>query len=198
MEMKITGARISFASGLFHASAFEEGQQPKFGADLILVEESKVFKKVDGKWVPAEAKDIFLAVANEAWKGHGAEMLAELEASKKALRNGDKRRNAAGEVYEGYEGNYYITAKNSVRPTVLDRQRQPITEEDGVVYSGCYVNAIVDVYANTKARTKGVFAGLQGVQFAKDGESFGGGSVASKDAFDDLGTPESEGDSSWA
>lgn len=198
MEVKITNARISFAHGLFKATAMEEGQTPKFGADFILQDGAKVFKKTDAGWVEAPIKDIMLAVANEAWKGKGAEMLGDLEASKKCYRNGDKRRNKAGDTYEGYEGCWYVTAKNATRPTVVDRNRNPVQESDGVVYSGCYVNVIFDLYAVTDPKRKGVFAGLKGVQFAKDGDAFAGGSVAKADAFDDLGDAPQDKASDWA
>lgn len=199
MEMKITNARISFAHGLFKATAMEEGQTPKFGADFILQEGAQAYKKVDDKWVECSVKDAMLAVANEAWKGKGADMLGDLlEASKKCYRNGDKRRNKAGDVYEGYEGCWYVTAKNATRPTVVDRNRNPVGENDGVIYSGCYVNVIFDLYAVTDPKRKGVFAGLRGVQFAKDGDAFAGGGVAKADAFDDLGDAPQDTAGDWA
>jgi hypothetical protein len=198
MEIKIVNARVSFAHGLFKATAMEEGQQPKFGADFILQEESQVFKKVEDKWVAATVKDVMLAVANEAWKGKGAEILGDLEASKKCYRNGDKRRSKSGDVYEGYEGHWYITAKNATRPTVVDRNRAPVQESDGTVYSGCYVNVIMDIYAVTDPKRKGVFAGLRGVQFSKEGDAFAGGGVAKADAFDDLGDAPQDKGSDWA
>ena len=185
MELYIANARVSFANGLYKASAFEAGQEEKYGADFIITDTAQVYEvKPDGTKVKTTLKAAELAVANDAWKGKGTTVLEDLEASKKAYRNGNKRKNKNGEVYEGYEGNWYITAKNKTRPTLLDAQRQPVTEEDGTIYSGCYVNVRLSLYANTKPATKGVFAGLKGVQFAGHGDAFGGGGAARADEFD--------------
>lgn len=188
MKVMIQNVRVSFGHGLFTASALEEGQQPKFGADFILEENSKVFTvKADGTKVASTMKQVMLDVANEAWKGKGQDMLDDLEASKKCYRNGNKRTGKDGEVYDGYEDKWYVTAKSATRPAIYNRDRSPISKEDGIVYSGCYVNVIFDVYANTQPKKKGVFAGLTGVQFFKDGDAFGGGGGTAKaDDFDDL------------
>ncbi|MBK6587896.1 MAG: DUF2815 family protein [Acidobacteria bacterium] len=191
MKLFIEGARLSFAHQLFNAEAMEEGQTKKFGADFILEETTKVYKvtSVDGKNVrtPITAAAAMIEVANETWKGKGKEMLAALESSKKCLRNGDARLSSSGEVYVGYEGKLYFSAKNATRPTILDKDKTPLTEADGKPYSGCYVNASIEIYGMSDMKKKGVHASLKGVQFHSDGESFGGGGVASPDEFDDLG-----------
>lgn len=199
MKIQITNTRISFANGLYRASAFEEGQTPKFGADFILTDRSEVFavvKNKDGKVTRTKTtmEKAMLAVADEAWKGKGKAMLEDLEASKKSYRNGDKRTNAAGDVYDGYEGHWYVTAKSPSRPSLFDGLGNAVTEEDGVLYSGCYAHVSFDLYANTKPKTRGVFAGLTGVKFAGDGESFGGGAKATADDFADLGDAPDDGD----
>ncbi len=195
VKLKVTNTRVGFAHGLFKASAFEEGQQAKYGADFILTPESKVFRQnADKTWTETTLKAEQLAVANEAWKGKGADVLEDLEASKKAIRVGNKRKNKDGEVYEGYADSTYITAKAATKPKLFDRRPKNadgtenlVTEESGIIYSGAYVNVTFDLYANTKPQFKGVFAGLTGAQFVKDGDSFGGGGTAKADDFDDLG-----------
>ncbi len=198
MKLKISNTRLSFADGLWKPKAMEDGQTPKYGADFIITDESVVYKQVEegGKkaWVKTTMKEAQLAVANDAWKGKGAEVLEDLEASKKSYRAGNKRRDKNGEVYEGYEDSWYVTAKSKTKPKVFNRRPKNddgsdnlVTEESGVVYSGCYVTVTFDLYAVPEAKRKGVFAGLTGVQFVKDGESFGGGGSARADDFDDLG-----------
>ena len=188
MKIYISDARTSFANGLFTASAMEDGQTPKFGADFILEPGvSTVFKVVDGKKVPTTMDAIMLEVANDTWKGKGKAMLDALEASKKCYRNGNTRLKKDGEPYAGYEGNMYVTAKNKSRPTVLNRDKSALTEEDGVIYSGCYVHASIEIYGMSDPKRKGVHATLGGVMFSKDGEAFGGGAPASASDFDDIG-----------
>ena len=195
MKIMITNARIAFAHGLFTASALEEGQQPKYGADFIIQDDSVVTEiKADKSKVKTTMKEAMLTVANEAWKGKGASMLEDLEASKKCYRNGNKRVNKSGDTYEGFEDHWYVTAKSASRPGTYNRDRSPVTKDDGVIYSGCYVTVIFDLYANTDPKRKGVFAGLTGVQFIKDGDSFGGGGVAKADEFEDLSSGSDAGD----
>ena len=92
--------------------------------------------------------------------------------------------------WEGFEDSLYITAYNESRPRLIDRSKHDVTEEDGVIYSGCYVNVVVDVYGMDDP--VGVFCSLGGVQFNRDGEAFSGGSIASLDDFEDLGVDESD------
>ena len=185
MKLHLLNVRVSFANGLYKASAFEPGQQEKFGADFIEQSDSVVMRvNPDGTKTKTTLKDAELAVATEAWKANAAKVLSTLEPSKKSLRDGSKRVNGSGDAYEGYEGHWYVTAKSPTRPLLIDQARQPVTEEDGVIYSGCYVNAIVEFYANAQAGKKGVFAQLKGVQFVRDGDSFGGGAPAKADEFD--------------
>lgn len=189
MELTLVNARVSFANGLYEPSSAGENSPEKYGADFIVVKgETKVFKKLpNGKKEPITLAEAELEVANEAWKGKGADMLEDLDARQKAIRNGNKRKDKDGEIREGYAGNWYITAKNKRKPTIFDRRGQIVTDDDGLVYSGCYVNVNIDLYANTKPSSKGVFATVTGVQFSSNGDSFGGGSrVAGEGAFEAL------------
>lgn len=184
IKVRLENVRLGFAQQIFVASAVEEGQDPKFGCDSLLVPGSSVKKQVDGKWVPTTMKDVLLEVANDAMKGKGSKWLDDLENSKRCYRDGDKRVNKAGDPYEGYEGVFYVTAKNKVRPLVIDQNKSPLTQQDGKPYSGCYANVNIEVYAITDPKRKGVHASLKGVQFVKDGDAFGGGAPASPDDFD--------------
>lgn len=199
MKIQISNCRVSFANGLYRASAFEEGQTPKYGADFILTDRSEVFevhRDANGKIIRKKTtmEDAMLAVANEAWKGKGKAVIDDLESSKKCYRNGDKRINASGEVYDGYAGRWYVTAKSTTRVPLFDAQGNAVTEEDGVIYSGCYVHVSFDLYANTNPKTRGIFAGLTGVRFAGDGDSFGGSAKATADDFAGLADVPSDDD----
>lgn len=187
MKIKLVNARVAFAHGLFKAEAFEEGATPKFGADFLIGPDTKCFEiKADKTAAPITMKEAELTVAKEAWKDKAQAMLDDFEGRQKSYRNGNKRTDKNGEVYDGYEGVWYVTAKSPTRPGLFGADRRPLTEEDGVIYSGCYVDVIFDLYANTKPKTRGIFAGLTGVQFRADGEAFGGGRPASADDFDDI------------
>ena len=67
----------------------------------------------------------------------------------------------------------------------VETKYEPLTEDDNRIYSGCYVNASVELWYQKNAYGKRVNANLLGIQFFKDGEAFGeGGTTASGDDFD--------------
>ena len=102
------------------------------------------------------------------------------------FRDGDEKAE-----YDGYADHMYIGASNKARPLVIDRDRSPLTAQDGCPYSGCYVNATITIFAYDN-QGKGISASLGGVQFYRDGDAFAGGGVASEDDFDDLSVGEEE------
>lgn len=189
IELRIDNARIAFAHGLFKASAFEEGQQLKYGADFIVSPDSKVLKQdAAGKFsVATTLKEAQLEVCTLAFNNNAAKgksFFEDLEAKQKAVRDGNKRKNGSGEIYAGYEGNVYVTSKNASRPSTLGVGLAPVTAEDGVIYSGCYVHVRLSLYVNTDPKRKGLFSGLRTVVFAKDGDAFGGGGTAKAEDFE--------------
>ena len=177
MKLVLENVRLSFPH-LFEAQPPMNGVgAPKFNAQFLMEKGSANEKK---------AMEAFNAAAKDKWGVNVQKILNTVEASKKCLRDGDNNLDKAGETRNGYEGMTYLSASTKMRPTVVDRNRAPLTEADGRPYGGCYVNVIVDVYA-LDTPVKGVFAELKGVQFVKDGDAFGGGSPARADDFGDLG-----------
>lgn len=57
-----------------------------------------------------------------------------------------------------------------------------VTEASGIIYAGCWVNVTMDVFYSQTGNAC-VTAGLKGVQFVKDGDSFGGGVKAKATDF---------------
>lgn len=79
----------------------------------------------------------------------------------------------------------YITAKSDTRPAVVDQKVNPLAEEDGKIYAGCYVNATVEIFGyKHQLGGNGVSAQLRAVQFVKDGPSFGAGPVDASEEFE--------------
>lgn len=165
MKIKIQNARLSFPS-LFRKASFN-GTETKYEATLLLN------KQDHADTIGLIQKAIKEKVAVDL-KG------AKLGADKLCLRDGD-------EVdYDGYAGHMSIKASNKKRPTVIGRDKAPITEDDNVIYGGCYVNAIVELWAQNNEYGKRVNANLLGVQFVRDGEPFASGETVGADDFDDL------------
>lgn len=121
------------------------------------------------------------ALLKENNKGKG------LPEDKLALKDGDMTDR------EEYHDHMIIRANNANKITVVDRSRKPITEEDGVIYSGCYVNGIIELYWQDHPKWgKRINASLLGVQYVKDGDPFGGSPSAKIDDFVDFGDEEEE------
>ncbi len=190
MELRIEDCRISFANGLWTKSSAVEGGVPKYNAEFILVEESKVlYQAADGSWKPIKMDDVLLKVATEAKGGDakkGKTWLESLDARQKSYRDGNKRIKG-DEVRDGYADRMYVAAKNAKRPPSYNLDKSEVeSEESSPIFSGCFVDARIRFYPNTKAGQTGIFAELKGVRFKRDGDSFGGGGGrASGDEFAD-------------
>lgn len=189
MDLRITRARISFANGLFNASVAVEGGVPKFGCDFIVDPESTVERKgADGKWIKTTLKEAQALTANEAFKGDAKKATAwfeDLDARQRSVRDGNKNKDKAGDVREGYEGNLYVAAKSKTRMPVYTKTLAEVHDEaSSPIYSGCYVNARVSLYCNMKPGQKGLFASLQGTQFHSGGGFLGGGAKAGAGDFE--------------
>lgn len=170
-RIMLRNVRLSFPS-LFEPNAFGDGE-PAYQATFII--------DGDDPQVAAVNRAID-AVAKDKWGAKADVTLKTLRSSGKvALKNGDDKAQ-----YDGFEGNYFIAPRSRTRPTVVDGQRQPLTERDGRIYAGCYVNASLEIWAQDNAYGKRINATLRGVQFVRDGEAFGGGRPAAADEFDEL------------
>jgi hypothetical protein len=178
-SVQLLKVRIAFPA-LFEAKSINDGD-PRFGANFIIQPGSKNAKAL------AAAMD---EVAEVKWKTKSKTTLDELKKKGKVCFVEDEKKNSAGETYNGFEDMYHISANNASRPTVIDGRKQPLTQADGKPYGGCYVNAIVDIWAQDNKFGKRINATLTGVQFHSDGDAFGGGAPASPDQFPDLGDTE--------
>ncbi len=159
--IKIPNARISFPS-LFEKAVFN-GDVGKYEATFL-------FPKSDTKTYNAVIAGI------EACK---KENKLKVPSDKLFLKDGDEF------DYDGYAGHWVVKASNNKRPTVINRDKTPLVAEDEVVYSGCYVNAIIEPWGQSNNYGKRINSNLLGVQFVKDGEPFGdGGKTANADDFD--------------
>jgi hypothetical protein len=84
------------------------------------------------------------------------------------LRDGSEKSHVGGYG----EGIMFITARNTLKPFVVDRATNQISEEK--VYAGCYVNAVVSCYAYVHPKSgAGITFSLGNVQHVRDGEPFG-------------------------
>ena len=199
MDIRLLNARISFANGLWVKSAAVVGGTPKHNCDYIVTDETRVqYRDASGTWVNTTLDDVQQKVTLEAFKGDAKKAklwFDKLDGRQRSVRDGSKNTDKSGDVRDGYDGNRYVHATSSSRMPVLRGDRTEVhLAEESPVYSGCYVNARVSLYANLKTGQQGLFASLQGTQFSKDGDSFGGGRKASTDDFDEVAEGADAGD----
>lgn len=96
-----------------------------------------------------------------------------------ALRDGDDRED------EVYEGHYYLNAKCNTRPGVVDKHKNPITDEEEI-YSGVWAYVSVTFYGYDVSGNRGVACGLNNIMKYKDDERLGGRVSAESDFGDDF------------
>ena len=75
-------------------------------------------------------------------------------------------------------GHYYMTAKSSFAPAVVNPAVQPITEQDEWA-SGDWANVVVNFYAGEFNGTWNIGCGLRSIQFAAHDEHFASGTGGS-------------------
>lgn len=170
-KIKMQAVRLSFPS-LFNTAKFGGEDTGKYEATFVL-------DKVEHAEVIAGIKAQIDRLMKE-------ELKSKVPSDKLCLKDGDEMGRPE------FEGKYTIKASTKKRPLVINRDKSPITESDNVIYAGCYVNAIVSLWAQNNNYGKRINAQLDGVQFCRDGEAFGDGAV-SVNEFDAFGS-ESDDD----
>lgn len=172
MKVKLNNVRLAFPQ-LFEAKTVNGEGEPAFSASFLMDPKHPAI---------AELKAAFEKVGSEKWGAKWPTVKKEIEAKDRlALHDGDTKAD-----YSGFEGNFFVSARNKTRPLVIDRDKSPLTAADGRPYAGCYVHASIELWCQDNAYGKRINASLRGVQFYKDGDAFAGGGAASDDEFDDI------------
>jgi hypothetical protein len=176
-EIRLNNVRLAFPK-IWTAEPYPGGKDPTpyFSAMFILGPDHPQVKELEAQMVK---------LADAKWGKRGAAVLKAAKAMGKVFfRNGDSKAE-----YEGFEGNWFVSARSKTRPTILDGMRNAITEADGIILGGYYVNAVIGTYAYVKGNN-GLGASLSGIQFRAKGDTFGGGSPADADDFDEIAVEE--------
>lgn len=155
------------------------------------------------------AKKAMLEAAAKLWDKNAVNMIRSMAYNNKALRDGNNKMNDDGSVRAEYADMMFISTSNKSKPQVIGPRKHngkfvTITEAgralvDGVdvtdqlgyelkaPYRGCYVNLKVTFVAgkqftgtNKEVIPNQVFAKIEAVQFAADGEAFGAGPTSAE------------------
>lgn len=177
-EAVLKNVRLSFPK-LWKKEAATDDAKPKYGASFLMDPATP-----DGKRNVRACQQAIEAVMMEKFKRK-----VTLKPGREGMQDGDDViSDKTGEPYVGYEGMKVVTAKNDKKFPIVDRRKRPVSEEDDVIYAGCYVNVVLRFYGidGKEKGGNGIFASLEALQFAGDGEAFGGGSVDVDDYFEDF------------
>jgi hypothetical protein len=161
----IPEARLAFAH-VFEAVSVDNGPL-QFSANLIIAPSSPAVALIRAE----EEK-----LAKLAWADKAPALLEQIRAANgQALKPGVLKAQ-----YDGFQGNLFVSANSKVRPTVVGRNGAPLTQADGIMYSGCYVLAHISLWTQDNQFGKKINANLLGLQFLRDGDAFAGGPAPSR------------------
>jgi hypothetical protein len=170
-KIKMPSVRLSYPS-LFQTEDYKGTDTEKYAATFIL-------DKTDHKDIIKKIQKRIKTVIKESLKGKTP------SDEKICLKDGDDTDKPE------LEGAYSIKATTRKRPVVLDRDKTPVTQSDNIIYAGCMVNGIITIWGSENYGR--VSAGLEGLQFAGEGEPFGSPTI-DVDEFDVFGEADDNDD----
>ncbi len=187
MEIMLKDVRIAFPA-IAEKQAIGDGE-PAYGAKFIIVPGSPIVKVLDDGMLA-------VAVAMEKWKPNNVQIFNKLKDDKKVSFIHAPYCNKNGVPYLGFENMFSLGSRNaSTQPTVFDKHGEQVTGKDEIkslIYSGCYVNAKIQLWAQDNTYGRRVNASLLGVMFCRDGDAFGGATPARKEDFASMAVDPSE------
>jgi hypothetical protein len=174
---------------IWKAQASVKDGKLKFSANF-LIDPTEASGKKNIKKCDAAVK----AVAKEEWGDKFEKVIAAIATDRMNFRPGETFTNDEGDVYAGYEDMMVAKGANERKFPIVDRDKTPTTEADGVIYSGAYVDAVLRFYtvSGKDKGGNGVFASLEAIRFRRKGDAFGAAPVDVDDVFDDLPEEEEE------
>lgn len=143
------------------------------------------------------ATSTFAKVAADEFGPNWKAIVEAIDPKKKCIKQGSHKLDKDGNVQDGFAGMLYLSAKNTVKPIVIDSNLAPIREDNGRIFRGCMVNIKVEISAFTSKNPqvgRMIGAKILGVQYAGEGKAFGSApptadgfeAVAGSDAFGDM------------
>jgi len=170
VQFTLKNVRLSYPN-LFKPRAFEgaDASSAKFSASFILDKTEHVSTIAEIKAAIAELCKTELKVK-------------ALPADKVCLRDGESKGDS-----EGYGPDVmFISASNTRKPAVIDRDKTAIADTDARIFGGIYVNAVIRLWVQNNKFGKRINASLEAVQYVRKGDAFGAAPVDLNEALPDL------------
>ena len=165
---KVITGKVRFCyEHVFEPTAVNEGDTPKYSICVLISKDDTATLDKIKKAIEA---------AKQAGKAKLADKNGKIPSNiKLPLRDGDDERGDD----PTFENCYFINASSSRKPSIVDRNLDPIMDKDEF-YSGCYGRASINFYA-FNVQSKGIAAGLNNLQKLENGEPLAGGASAAED-----------------
>lgn len=170
----LKNVRLSYPH-LHERQKANEDAAPKFSAAFLIDPNTKT-----GKANLAQIKAAVQAAREQA----GIPDKVKIKSDRLCYFKGDDNTDDEGNIKAGYEGMMCIKASNKDPVRLLTRKKGEVEADKSPFYGGCYVEAMLGLYATKKGGSWGIFASLDGVRFWDDGEPFGKEAI-SDDEWDD-------------
>ena len=187
MQIMLKNIRMAFPA-LAVPQAFGEGE-PAYGAKFVVPMKGDLLGQIE---------EAIAEVAREKWDTKGAGVVKMLEEDGKlCLTKKVYKSKKTGEAYGGFEGAFYLSARNaSTKPTVFNQYGEELASKSDIekaAYSGSFVNASVDIWAQDNQWGRRINCTLRGLMTTGEGDNLGGGSApASADDFAEMAKPKAD------
>ncbi len=166
--------RLSYTH-LFEKHSFDgDPEKGKYSCNILIPKSAKETVDAINKAIETATNQAIIS----KWGGKKPKNLAS------PLRDGDE---ADDEVYAGH---WYLNAKCSTRPGIVDRDRNPIVDEE-LIYSGVWAICSVTFFGFDVNVNKGIACGLNNIMKFKDDVKLGGRASADND-FADIDADEDD------
>jgi hypothetical protein len=187
MQIMLKNIRMAFPA-LAVPQSLGDGD-PAYGAKFVVQPKGAHIEQLE---------EAIAAVAEEKWGAKADSVLKMLrEDNKICFVKKEYRSKKTGEAYSGFEGAYYLSARNaSTQPTVYDQYGESVEKKSDIerkAYSGAVVHASLEIWAQDNQWGRRVNCALRGVMLTGEGDNLGGGSApASADEFSELAKPKAD------
>lgn len=195
IELKLKRVRLSFDNLFVAQEQKNDKGEPSWSHNCVFLLD-KVAQADQVKMI----QEAMVKARDAKWPG----VKKTIQPERRCLRDGEPADPDTGErapLYDGYNGMMYLSAKRSVKskdapnPVTLigprkgsDGKFPRLKESDGLLYGGCYVNAIVRIYAFDGSKNgypDRINCSLEAIQHCAHGEPFGAKRVDADTAFDE-------------
>ena len=182
IDPKVTENRVVFGpcrlsyTHLFQKHSFDgEDANGKYSTNILIPKSETETVEAIRKAIDAARRSGITA----KWGGKEPKKLVS------PLLDGDERDD------EVYAGHYYLNAKCSTRPGIVNRDMSPIVDEEEI-YSGVWAIVSVTFFPFDVNVNKGIACGLNNVMKFKDDEKLGGRTSAENDFADICGEEDDD------